>query len=119
MDQDYYLQKLLNMPRQFNEFYYQKKWASAKYIYDTALRVAEFLELPEQTRAVLFGSRQDEDNIVEGMFQEEMVSRVYDECVIKLYKGYENESFRRYGQPPRYYPYPRYPVPGCPPPERK
>ena len=110
--EDKYIAKLLILPKQFQEAAYQKKWGTAKYIYDTAIRVAEFLDVPEDIRKQLFGDRQDENNIIEGMFNEELVDRAYTESVVKLYKAYENESYRRYGQPPQYYPYPRYPVPG-------
>lgn len=115
MDQteDKYIAKLLRLPQQFKEAAYQGKWCTAKYIYDTAIRVTEFMDVPENIRKQLFGDKQDEDNIIEGMFNEELVDKAYTECVIKLYKAYENESFRRFGQAPQYYPYPRYPVAGC------
>lgn len=120
MDEDSrHFEKLKRMAKQFRQAYYTKKWGTAKYLYATALHVAEFLELPPEQRRILFGDRQDEENPVEGLFDEKMVIKVHDECVMKLYQGYENESYRRYGQPPRYYPAPRYPVPGYPKPEEK
>jgi len=112
-----YIDKLLRLPEQFSELYYQKKYAGAKYVYDTAIRVAEFLDISEQLRHQLFGYRTDEDGEIRdvpGMFNAWEVDKCYRECTINLYKSYEHESYRRFGEPPRYYPAPRYPVPGYP-----
>lgn len=107
-----YFEKLKGMAGQFQQSCYLKKWSTAKYLYNCALFAAEFLEATEEEQRILFGDRQEEDNITEGLFLEEMVIKAHDECVLKLYQGYENESYRRFGCPPVYYPYPRYPVPG-------
>ena len=96
--EDKYIAKLLMLPKQFQEAVYQKKWGTAKYIYDTAIRVAEFLDVPEDIRKQLFGDRHNEDNIIEGMFNEELVDKAYTESVVKLYKAYENESYNQYGR---------------------
>ena len=111
---EYYLDKLMKMPEQFKEKYLAKRYTEAKYIYDTALRVAAFLETPYEVKKQLFGYCASEDEEVDELFDKEMVDRCYKECTIRLYQGYEHESYRRYGQPPQYYPQPRYPVPGYP-----
>lgn len=112
-DEDYYIGKLLELPEMFLKAYYAKKYARAKYLYDTAIRVAEFLNPPEEVKKQLFGDWDDEEfESSEGMFPRALVSRAYEECCIKSYKAFENESYRRFGQPPQYYPAPRYPVPG-------
>lgn len=110
---DEYREKLLKLPEQFLEAYYQKKYAKAKYIYDTAIRVVEFLKPPEEVKKQLFGDWDDENSeISEGLFPKEYVSKAYEMCCVRYYQDFANESYRRYGQPPQYYPEPRYPVPG-------
>jgi len=117
-DEQFYLDKLLKLPVQFTQAYYEKKFARAKYIYDTACRVVEFMEPPEHIKKLLFGDWDDtESEISEGLFQRDMVSKAYEECVIKSYQSFEYESYRRFGQSPQYYPVPRYPVPGYPKPK--
>lgn len=112
-DENYYIGKLLELPGMFMNAYYAKKYASAKYIYDTACRVVEFMDPPEAVKKQLFGDWDDEESeISEGLFPRDFVSRVYEECCIKSYKDFEHESYRRFGQAPQYYPAPRYPVPG-------
>ena len=110
--QQYCTEILMRLPEQFKEAFYQKKYGTAKYIYDTAIRVAECMNIPKEVRMQLFGDKQDERHIIEGMFPEALADNAYEYCTIKLYQGYEHESFRRFGEPPRYYPQPRYPVPG-------
>ena len=109
-----YIDKLLQYPERFMQAFYQKRWSSAKYIYDSALRVAEFMgpDLPDDVKRQLFGGGEDSDTDIEPLFPMELVSKAYENCCIKLYQGYEHESYRRYGQPPQYYPQPRYPAPG-------
>ena len=107
--EDIYIKKLLQLPQQFDKACSDGRWATAKYIYDTAIRVAEFLEVSEDIKVELFGSRQ-EDAPVEGLFTESLVIKAYDVCINRLHKTYELESMRRYGQPPQYnYPRPVYP----------
>ncbi|MBQ7925921.1 MAG: hypothetical protein IJ335_06455 [Lachnospiraceae bacterium] len=104
-----YIQKLLELPEAFRTAYSNREWARAKYIYDTAIRVAEFMGVPEDIKTQLFGSRQEQEPI-EGLFPEEMVQDVYERCIFKNHKTYEEESYRRFGQPPQYlHPQPRYP----------
>lgn len=89
---DYLIAKLYRMPAQFQEQYYAKEWAAAKNTYDTAVKVALFMELTERERNRLFGSRQDyPEHVIEGLFPEEMVDRVYLECVVKRDLGFESQ----------------------------
>lgn len=115
-DEQYYMDKFRNMAEQFKKAYWEKKYGLAKHLYDTALKAAEFLELDKQHRTELFGNawcyEEDGVDLVTGLFSKEIAEKAYKECVMKLYQSYENESYRRYGQAPQYYPYPRYPVPG-------
>lgn len=89
---DYLMAKLYRQPERFREQYYNKEWAAAKNTYDTAVKVALFMELPEEERNKLFGSRQEyPDHVIEGLFPEHMVNKVYLECVVKRNLGRENE----------------------------
>ncbi len=107
--EDIYIKKLLQLPEQFDKAYSERRWATAKYIYDTAIRIAEFMDVSEDIKLKLFGSKQS-DEPVEGLFEEYKVLKVYDACINGLHKTYELESMRRYGQPPQYnYPRPVYP----------
>lgn len=90
---DYLKAKLYRMPAQFRDQYRAREWGAAKHTYDTAVRVALFMELPEEERNRLFGSRQDyPEKVIEGLFPEEMVSRVYLECVVKRDIGYDSQK---------------------------
>lgn len=99
---DYLIAKLYRQPDIFRDQYYQKDWAAAKYTYDTAVRVALFLELPEDERNKLFGSSQGyPENVIEGLFPAGMVDKVYLECAVKRDLGHESQRM----PPSPYYPY--------------
>ena len=119
-DQKYYIDKLYAYAAQFKSLFRERKYPEAKYLYDTALRVSAFLEVPQEVKEKLFGYREEnalEEDESEELFPADWVKRCYETCCIDLYQGYEHESYRRYGEPPRYYPQPRYPVAGLPTPD--
>ena len=91
------MDKFLQMPAQFEEAFRRKEWARAKYIYDSAIVIGLFLEVPESIREQVFGSRQHEE-ITEGMFQEWMLEQVMRECVIKNRMGFECVVYRIPGE---------------------
>lgn len=104
-----YIDKLLRYPEEFRKAVYRGQWSRAKYIYDTAIRVTEFLDVPAEIRTQLFGYSENEEEI-KALFPKELVCMAYEKCFAKLCQGYEHESYRRYGQPPQYYIPPRYPT---------
>ena len=106
----YLLEKLLKLPEMFVDAYWKKEYAKAKYIYDTALRVTGFIEAPQDIRDKLFGNLQDEDNPIEAMFNPEYVSKAYEMVVVRGHQDTVNECYRRFGEAPKYYSEPRYPV---------
>ncbi len=55
-----------------------KNYAGAKRIYEDARAVASLCELDEKIKTELFGSRQDEDHPVEGLFNERLVLKAYE-----------------------------------------
>ena len=76
--------KLYEYAEMFSGAYMRKEWARAKLLYFTAQRVATFLEMSEQELAELFGNRpykDDREDFVDGLFQEERVERASWECV--------------------------------------
>lgn len=77
------LHKFYDYALLFQNYIASQKWHQAKYCYDTARNVAVFLELEQKQMEELFGSRQDEENIITGRFREEDVQKVYYECAVK------------------------------------
>lgn len=76
--------KIFARAEDFKQFFREKKWSQAKYAYDSASRMAVFMELPESDMAILFGNRpykDDDDPIKRGLFDEESVQKTYDECI--------------------------------------
>ena len=75
-------EKLVAMPERFMECFRRKDYSQALHIYKTALTVAVFLELPEDQKTKLFGSRQ-QDPQVDGLFPESMVQKCIELTEIK------------------------------------
>ena len=94
---DYLMDKFLQMPEQFKEAFRQREWARAKYLYDSAIVIGLFLEVPESVRERVFGSRQHEE-VIDGMFPEWMLEQVMRECVIKNRLGFECVVYRIPGE---------------------
>lgn len=96
--QDYFTAKFLRMPEEFKEAYYKKDWYRAKNIYNDAIVVGLFMEIPERIRNQVFGSRQDERNPIEGLFNEHMIAKVMKECLMRNRLGYECMVYRIPGE---------------------
>lgn len=94
--------KLYEYAEMFSGAYMRKEWARAKLLYFRAQTVATFLEMPEQDLAELFGNRpykDDREDFVDGLFQEERVERASWECV-RIHETYDELHLRpktRYG----------------------
>lgn len=73
--------KLYNQAERFNKFYIEKRWSQAKYCYDTAERVALFLEVDDEIRWKLFGGSEDYEE--DPLFDHNKVCKVYEECCVK------------------------------------
>ena len=59
----------------------KKKYSQAKHCYEVARNVSIFMELPEEEMINLFGSREEPDKPIIGMFSEEEVQKAYQECI--------------------------------------
>lgn len=106
--------RLRMLADQFNILFGQKKYAQAKYRYDTALRLAKVFELGEKDRDFVrdlfgYGSKgeEEEEDSPDGLFPREDVRTCYYECDVKRNMGQENMAYRRYGEPVTYYPDPK------------
>ena len=87
--------KIFARAEDFKQYLREKKWPQAKYAYDSASRMAVFMELPESDMAILFGNRpykDDNDPIQRGLFDEESVQKAYDEC-IKANRTFEVQPY--------------------------
>ena len=67
------LDKLYAQPEVFNEHIRHKEYAQASYCVYCARIIALFMELSDEQLVELFGSREDPENVVEGLFSEEKV----------------------------------------------
>lgn len=71
-------------------------YAKAKNIYDTAERVALFIDLPQEDRKKLFMNQSDDEDKnavpVWGVFNQDHVRKSYMEC-IKQNKGFETKPY--------------------------
>lgn len=90
-------EKLYASAQQFDVAYAKKQYAKAKNIYDTAERVALFVDLPQEDRKKLFMNQNDSDERdaqpVWGAFNQDWVRRAYIEC-IKQNKGFEEKRYK-------------------------
>lgn len=75
------MNKLWELAASFRAYVRQKKWSQAKHCYEVARNVSIFMELPEEEMVKLFGSRDEPDKPVIGMFPEEEVQKAYRECI--------------------------------------
>lgn len=100
--------KLILLAGQFRKFFMQKKYAQAKYTYDTALRMANLFEVDKDFIRDLFGygskGEEDDEESPDGLFPREEVKKCYEECCVKRNMGQENIAYRQYGGPVTYYP---------------
>lgn len=75
------IHKLWELAASFRVYMRQKQWSQAKHCYEVARNVSVFLELPEEEMINLFGSREEPDKPIIGMFSEEEVQKAYQECI--------------------------------------
>ena len=89
-------EKLYESAKEFESAYMEKKYAKAKNIYDTAERVALFIDLPQEDRKKLFMNQSDDEDKnavpVWGVFNQDHVRKSYMEC-IKQNKGFETKPY--------------------------
>lgn len=88
--------KLYQSAQQFRDAYMAKQYARAKNIYDTAERVALFVNLPMEDRRKLFMSQTESDNKDAkpewGAFDQDWVRDAYMQC-IKANKTFDTKRY--------------------------
>lgn len=78
------INKLYDMAARFDSEMRNKNYGGAKYIYDSAVAISVFLELPETETIILFGDRpyiDEDEEASEGLFREEAVLKAYSEYI--------------------------------------
>ena len=99
-----YFEKLVAMGMQFQKLYSEKKYPQAKYLYDKALSISVFLELPKEQKAVLFGNTNDEEEGTnDELFRRDYLDTIDWKCCITQHKTYQDVACRRAGEKVRYY----------------
>ena len=85
LTQEQIRKKLYASAEQFKDAYMAKQYARAKNIYDTAERVALFVDLPMDDRRKLFMSQNDSNDKdakpIWGAFNQDMVRDAYMQCI--------------------------------------
>lgn len=77
--------KLYEMSDKFQSALLNKKYGAAKSIYENAVAISTFLELPAAEMLNLFGNRpyvDDERDIKNGLFSETEVLRMYEKYLL-------------------------------------
>lgn len=77
--------KLYEMSDKFRSAMLNKKYGAAKSIYENAVAISTFLELPAAEMLNLFGNRpyvDDERDIKNGLFSENEVLRMYEKYLL-------------------------------------
>lgn len=96
--ESHYLKKLLDMPKQFLDAYYKKEWFRAKHIYDAAIIITMFLEIQDPLRYQLFGISEEDEDEIQGDFPRDIVSKVFEKCVVENKLGYDCMVYRIPGE---------------------
>ena len=96
LTQEAVIKKLYEQGDKFEEAFSRKQYAKAKNIYDTAERVALFIELPQEHMRAIFQSQGESEDRnakpVWGVFNQTDVRKAYEEC-IKKNKGFEVKPY--------------------------
>lgn len=96
LTQEAVIKKLYEQGEEFEKAFSRKQYAKAKNIYDTAERVALFIELPQEHMRAIFQSQGETEDRnakpVWGVFDQTDVRKAYEEC-IKQNKGFEVKPY--------------------------
>lgn len=85
--------KLRKKAEEFNECFSSKNYAKAKNIFDTAQRVALFIEADRELMWELFGDNPSDD-AKEPLFDAEKARKCYLEVAVKGNGGFENKKYQ-------------------------
>lgn len=101
------ISKLHDMAFWFRTYVRQKKYDRAKRLYNNAVSIALFLDLPAEEKRILFGGYagdyEEDEEVPDGLFSKEAVQKVDYECCVRRNMAYEDMACRKSGKPVRYY----------------
>lgn len=106
IDEQQTVDKLKETAEDFMEAVEDKDYMRAKALYNKALNVATFMQIPKEAMEELFGQSAgiaDDEEAPDGLFQRAAVSKVDLECCIKRNQAYEDQACRERGKTVRYY----------------
>ena len=106
MDEQQTVDKLKETAEDFMAAVEDKDYMRAKALYNKALTVATFMQIPKDAMSELFGQSAgiaDDEEAPDGLFQRAAVSRVDLECCIKRNQTNKDKDSRRRGTTVRYY----------------
>ena len=85
LTQEEIIKKLYDSAKAFEDAFRKKQYARAKNIYDTAERVAVFVDIPPTHMQMLFMSQGDSEDkgtsTKWGAFNQDEVRKAYEECI--------------------------------------
>lgn len=99
--------RLFDMAGEFRAACYGKKWIIARRLYDKAITLCTELDMPEDVKKKLFGTRPyeaDPADAKDGAFEEDLVIRMLEQCIRNEEERIEEEKKRKaYLQHKRFY----------------
>lgn len=92
------IDRLFELPEHFNRCMKNKEYIKAKNIYDNAVYLCVFFDVPEEMKITLFGNRpyaEDWEEIRAGLFREEDVLLAYKETFTSMERQISEERQNR------------------------
>lgn len=96
--EDKVVDRLMELGKQFREYSRTKKYYEAKRCYDKALLIACEMDMGEDIKRKMFGNRpyvDKEEEVVDGIFDEDTVLKVMEECIRNKETELQEEKKRR------------------------
>lgn len=96
--------KIRKRANDFNKYYWEHKYITAKGVYNQIYEVCHYLELDQEFIEEIFGGYDEEtDDYKPGIMDKKMFWEIDRKCCEARNKEYEDRAMRRIGQPVRYY----------------
>ena len=99
--------RLFELAGEFRKACIEKKWVIARRLYDKAITLCTELDMPEEVKKRLFGTRPyeaDPADARDGAFEEDLVIKMLEQCIKHEEERLEEERKRKtYLQHKRFY----------------
>lgn len=98
------IEKMYEMPERFNQEMRAGNYEKAYRIYNNAITISCFVDLPEEDRKKLFGNKpyaEDWEEVYDGLFREDAVLKAGDEWIRREVERAEEIKRRREAMGPR------------------